>query len=240
LDGEWEVLFELMINDSASLKPCWFTYNLVNSPVLFGTIIRKMKFLFTLLAGIVFPAPPTFVGCLIWVALLGTLAYALFRWRSYQPAWNGREWGLFFVFLILIPITSLFIGIRLTSASARPLPGLPADAPGSALMIFSAIPWLLGGGLLGPVGAAVLGACAGLLRGAWDTYSLFSVVELAIFGTWFSTNMRQRYRTKAFALLRQPLVGALLLIPFHTLFYIISSLFTQWGCGCLRASHCET
>jgi signal transduction histidine kinase len=96
-------------------------------------------------------------------------------------------------------------------------------------MIFSAIPWLLGGGLFGPVGGAVLGAFAGLLRGTWDTYSLFSIIELAILGAWFSTNMRQRYRTQAYALLRQPLVGALLLIPFHTLFYVISSLFTQWG-----------
>jgi len=188
-----------------------------------------MRFLLTLLAGIAFPAPPTLAGWFVWVFLLAMLVYALFRWNAYQPAWKQREWGIFFAFLILIPITSLFIGIRLTSASARPLPGLPSDAPGSALMIFSAIPWLLGGGLFGPVGAAVLGAFAGLLRGAWDTYSLFSIVEIALLSAWFSTNMRQRYRTPAYALLRQPLVGALLLIPFHTLFYVISSLFTQWG-----------
>lgn len=188
-----------------------------------------MKFLLTLLASIAFPAPPTLVGWFVWVFLLGMLAYALFRWRSYQPAWNGREWGIFFAFLILIPITNLFIGVRLTSALARPLPGLPADAPGSALMLFSAIPWLLAGGLLGPLGAAVLGAFAGLLRGAWDTYSLFSIIEIAILGAWFSTNMRQRFRTPAYALLRQPFLGALLLIPFHTLFYVVSSMFTQWG-----------
>ena len=131
--------------------------------------------------------------------------------------------------MILIPLTGLFIGLRLSSASARPLPGLPADAPGSALMIFSAIPWLLAGGLLGPLGSAVLGAFAGLLRGAWDTYTLFSILELSILGAWFSTNMRQRFRTPMYKLLRQPFFGALLLIPFHTLFYVISALFTQWG-----------
>jgi signal transduction histidine kinase len=79
------------------------------------------------------------------------------------------------------------------------------------------------------LGAAVLGAFAGLLRGAWDTYSLFSIIEIAILGAWFSTNMRQRFRTPAYALLRQPFLGALLLIPFHTLFYVVSSMFTQWG-----------
>ncbi|MEK6750857.1 MAG: ATP-binding protein [Chloroflexota bacterium] len=188
-----------------------------------------MEFIFTLLAGIAFPAPPTLAGWFVWTCLLGVAAYALFHWRVYQPAWKRREWGLFVVFFILIPATTLFIGLRLTSASARPLPGVPADAPGSALMVFSAIPWLLGGGLLGPVGAAVLGAFAGLLRGAWDTYSLFSILELALIGTFFAANMRQRYRTSAYKLLRQPIVGALLLIPFHFLFYVVSALFTQWG-----------
>ena len=188
-----------------------------------------MKFIFTLLSGIAFPAAPTLIGWLVWIFFLALLIFALMRWRAYQVTWTKRERGFFIALLILIPITSLFIGLRLSSASARPLPGVPADAPGSALMVFSAIPWLLGAGLLGPIGGAVLGAVSGLLRGVWDTYSLFSILEFALMGAWFSANMRQRYRTRAYEFLRQPLVGALLLIPFHLLFYIISSLFTQWG-----------
>ena len=175
-----------------------------------------MEFVFTLLAGIPFPAPPTLAGWFVWVSLLGALVYALYRNRSHQTAWGGREWGLFVFFFVLIAAANLFIGLRLTSASARPLPGLPANAPGSALMVFSAIPWLLGGGLLGPVGAALLGAFAGLLRGTWDFYSLFPILEFAFLGVWFSLNSRQRYRTTAYKLLRQPLAGALLLIPLHT------------------------
>jgi signal transduction histidine kinase/HAMP domain-containing protein len=188
-----------------------------------------MKFLFTLLAGIAFPALPSPAGWVVWLALLGLLVIALVRWRAHQPEWKGREWGFFVTLLILTVLTSLFIGIRLSSDSTRPLPGVPADAPGSALMIFSAIPWLLGGGLLGPWGAALLGVAAGLLRGALDTYSLFSVLELALLAAWFAMHARQRYRTPAYALLRQPLVAALLLIPFHLLFYTISALFTQWS-----------
>lgn len=189
-----------------------------------------MEFIFTLLGGIVFPAPPTPAGWLVWVALLGSLVYVLVGQRPRQLVW-GRGWGLFLVLFVLIPLAALFIGIRLTSASARPLPGLPADAPGSALMVFSAIPWLLGGGFLGPIGGAVLGAFSGLLRGAWNSYTLFSMLELAFFGAWFSMNTRQRYRTPAYRLLRQPLVGALLLIPFHLIFFILSALFTQWSLG---------
>jgi signal transduction histidine kinase len=188
-----------------------------------------MNFIFTLLSGIAFPAQPTPLGWLVWLSLLAMAFYILFHWKIYQPPWTGRMWGLFLALFILIPVTNLFIGVRLTSISARPLPGLPSDAPGSALMIFSAIPWLLGGGIFGPIAAAALGAFAGLLRGAWDAYSLFSVIEFALLAAWFSINMHQRYRTKFYAFLRQPLVAALLLIPFHVLFSFINSLFTHWG-----------
>jgi PAS domain S-box-containing protein len=187
-----------------------------------------MEFIPTLLSGIAFPATPTLTGWVVWVFLFGVLVYMLARWKDFRPAWKGREWGIFIIFFILVPITNLLIGFKLTSTSARPMPGVPAN-PGSALMIFSAIPWLLGGGLLGSVGAAALGVLAGLVRGIWDSYSIFSVVELALLGTLFSVSTRQRFRTPLFAWLRQPLVSALLLIPFHTLFYVISALFTQWG-----------
>ena len=187
-----------------------------------------MDFLFTFLANIAFPASPTLAGWVVWLSLLGVLVYALFRLRAKQTEWTGREWGLFTLFLILTLLADLFI-IRPFSASARPLPSLPVNAPGSALMVFSAIPWLLGAGLLGPIGAAVLGAVAGLLRGALDTYSLFTILEFALMGAWFSENMRQRFRTPFYGLLRQPLAAAMLMIPVHILFYIISALFTEWG-----------
>ncbi len=185
-----------------------------------------MNFILSLLAGIAFPAPPTLAGWLVWAILLAWLAFYLRRKRA-ERAWSAKGWGIFFFLFLLVPIFNLFIGIRL--GAVRPLPGLPAEAPGSALMIFSAVAWMLGGGLLGPLAAAILGAFAGLLRGVWDFYSLFPIVEFAILGVWFSANMRQRYRTPTYRLLRQPLVAAALLIPAHTLFYTLSALFTQWG-----------
>jgi signal transduction histidine kinase/HAMP domain-containing protein len=188
-----------------------------------------MEFISTLLTGLPFLAPPTWAGWAVWLALLGLLIVGMLRARQVQPEWKGREWGLFIGLLILVPLTNLFIGIRLNPESARPFPDLPANAPGSALMPFSAIPWTLGGGLLGPLGAVLLGGFAGLLRGTWDTYTLFSTLELALLGAFFSVLARQRFRTTAYRILRQPLIAALLLIPFHALFSIISALFTQWG-----------
>ena len=188
-----------------------------------------MDFIPTLLAGIAFPAQPTLAGWIVWVCLLAGFGYFLYRNRKKQTAWWSKGWGLFVVLLVLIPLLNLFIGLRLTSGSIRPLPGLPADTPGSALMPFAAIPWLVGAGMLGPIPAAILGAVAGLVRGTWDLYSFFPIIEFSFLAAWFSLNTRQRYRTPAYRLLRQPLASALLLIPFHTLFYTVSAIFTQWG-----------
>ncbi|GAB1471624.1 hypothetical protein MASR2M66_25020 [Chloroflexota bacterium] len=188
-----------------------------------------MDFLLTLLAGIAFPAPPTLAGWFVWVSLFAGLVIFLYRRRNGLPAFGSGGWRVFLLLFLLVPVLNLFFGLRLTFGSIRPLPGLPADAPGSALMVFSAIPWLLGGGLLGPIPAALLGAFTGLVRGAWDLYSLFPILEYSLLAVWFSQNTRQRYRTPAYRLLRQPLAGALLLIPVHLLFYILSALFTQWG-----------
>lgn len=188
-----------------------------------------MEFILTLLAGIPFPATPTPAGWIVWGSLLAGLVVHLYRNRKGTPVWGSKGWGLFLFLFLLVPLLNLFIGARLTFGLIRPLPGLPADTPGSALMVFSAIPWLVGGGALGPMAGAALGAFAGLLRGAWDLYSIFSIVEFAVMGAWFSRNMRQRYRTPAYRLIRQPLAAALLLVPIHALFYIVSAMFTGWG-----------
>ncbi len=185
-----------------------------------------MSFLFTLLTSLPFPAGPTPLGWLVWFLLLGGLIYSLFSWRKYQPHWKRRRWLLFWGLLVITPFTALFIGLRFSFGSTLPMPGLPAEPPGTAMMLFAGLPWMLAGGFLGPVAAAVLGALTGLLRGIWDTYNLFSMLEMAFLGVFFAVNVRQRYRTLAYRWLRQPLISALGLIPFHVLFYLLSALFT--------------
>jgi signal transduction histidine kinase/HAMP domain-containing protein len=186
-----------------------------------------MSFLFTLLTGFPFPIMPTFAGWMVLFGLFGLVVYNLYRWRQSQPAWKGREWGIFAALFIFVPVTSLFIGVQLPSGSALPLPGLPANhAPGSSMMLFSAIPWALAGLLLGPLGGAGLGFFAGILRGVWDTYNLFTALEFAFLGAMFSSNVRQRYRTAAYQVTRQPIVSALILVPFHIVLYVVGAFFS--------------
>jgi len=185
-----------------------------------------MSFFFTLLSSLPFPAGPTPLGWLVWFLLLGGVIYSLWGWGQYQPRWERRRWLLFLGLLVITPFTALFIGVRFSLGATLPLPGLPAEPPGTAMMLFSGLPWMLAGGFLGPLAAAVLGALTGLLRGIWDTYNLFSMLEMAFLGVLFAVNVRQRYRTPVYRWLRQPLISALGLIPFHVIFYLLSALFT--------------
>jgi len=110
-----------------------------------------------------------------------------------------------------------------------PTPGIPTAQFGAALLPFAGIPWTLGAGLLGPVGAALVGALTGLLRGLWDTHSLFTALEMALLGAVFSATIRQRYRTVLFRILRQPLVAVILLIPLRAALYVLGAYFNISG-----------
>ena len=156
-------------------------------------------------------AAPTPFGWLVWVLLLGLIGYSLFIWRRFHLKWKGREWGIFLGLLVLTPLAVLLFGLRISSSMALPMPGVPTNQSGAAFLPLAGLPWILGGGFLGPVGAALVGGLTGLLRGVWDTYSLFTMLEMALFGALFSVAIRQRYRTLPFRVLRQPLLAVIIL-----------------------------
>jgi PAS domain S-box-containing protein len=196
-----------------------------------------MTFIGTLLAGFFYMPAPSPLGWAVWFLFLGLTGLVLYRWRAFQPALQGRAWGIFLALLLLIVLTNLFFGIRLPAGSALPPPGIPSEPAPPAMMIFSALPWMLAAGPLGPFGAAALAALAGLLRGMWDTHSLFSILDLAFLAALFAVNVRQRYRTLTYSLLRQPLVSALLLIPLHTVIYVVGTFLTVPGLAAVRLDY---
>jgi len=185
-----------------------------------------MQFIATLLTDLAYLNPIQIAGWLVWLGFAGLLAVALMNWRGYHPAWNNRSWGILTALVVLTPITALFLGLKFPTGSALPVPGLPEEPAGSTMMLFSAIPWTLAGGMLGPFAAAGVGMVSGLLRGVWDTHSLFSVLDLGLMAAIFSVANRQRYRTPVFRVLRMPLASALGLTVIHALFFVLSSIFT--------------
>src|SRR5215208_3123057 len=185
-----------------------------------------MQFLPTLLDNLAYINPISLAGWMVWLGLAGLLAVSLINWREYHPQWDSRLWGLLGLFMIAAPIAALFLGIKFSIGDALPMPGLPEEPSGSTMMIFSAIPWTLAGGLLGPFAAAGVGMLSGLVRGVWDTHSIFSAIDLALLSAMFAVAARQRYRTFIFRLLRQPLVSALSLVAIHAFLFVLSAFFT--------------
>jgi PAS domain S-box-containing protein len=185
-----------------------------------------MQFLNTLLTNLAYLSPIPFAGWLVWLGLAGLLGIALFNWRKYHVAWSARSTWILAALMIVTPFASLFFGLQFSTGSTLPVPGLPEEPAGSTMMIFSAIPWILAGGLLGPYAAAGLGMFSGLIRGVWDTHSLFTMLDLGLMATMFAVANRQRYRTFIYRFLRQPLVSALSLTLAHAALFVLSALFT--------------
>ncbi|HEY5731414.1 MAG TPA: ATP-binding protein [Anaerolineales bacterium] len=184
-----------------------------------------MQFLVSLLTNLPYINPIPLAGWLVWAGFGGLLGLALYNWRKYQTKWNGRAWGTFSILFVAGVVASLFFGLEFSNF-ALPVPGLPEEPPGSTLMIFSAVPWALAGGWLGPVTAAALGMVSGLLRGVWDTHTLYTVLDLGLMGALFAVAVRQKYRTPLYRLLRQPLAAALSLILVHLIVFVFSAFFS--------------
>ncbi|HET6822979.1 MAG TPA: ATP-binding protein, partial [Anaerolineales bacterium] len=185
-----------------------------------------MQFLRSLLDNLAYLNPIPLAGWLVWLGLAGLLGIALFNWRKYHVEWSGRATLIFVALLLVAPFAALFFGLEFSTGSTLPVPGLPEEPAGSTMMIFSAIPWILAGGLLGPFAAAGLGIFSGLLRGVWDTHTLFTALDLGLMGVMFAVASRQRYRTFIYRLLRQPLFSALSLTLPHALLFVLGTLFT--------------
>ncbi len=185
-----------------------------------------MQFLLKLLDNLAYLNPIPLAGWLVWLGLAGLLGVALYHWRKYHIEWNARATLILVALVVGTIISALFFGVEFSTGATLPVPGLPEEPAGSTMMIFSAIPWTLAGGLLGPFAAAGLGMLSGLIRGVWDTHSLFTMLDLGLMGVMFSVASRQRYRTFIYRLLRQPLFSALSLTLPHAALFVLSALFS--------------
>jgi hypothetical protein len=174
--------------------------------------------------------PHDILGWLAWFTLLGLVAYLVrLLWNYHPTKWRNRQWSLLFLLLVLVPLTSLFVVLRLPAGEALPPPGKPIDPSGSALVLFAALPWVLAGGLLGPVPAAILGAFSGLLLALWGTHSPFTPLETSALAVIVSFFLRQKYRTSFFHFLRHPIAATTLVALCYPILFFVDTLFLTGG-----------
>lgn len=174
------------------------------------------------------------------IILLSVLIFLVRKWREYNEPWGNRQWVLLIALLLFVPLTSLFIGIRLPMGSALTPPGVPVDPVGPAVMIFSAVPWILAAGTLGPTAAVITALFAGLLNALWETHNPFTPLELALLAVLCSAALRQQYRTIFFRLLQHPLVTAFLLAILFPFIHLGTTLFHAQGILASRLDYALT
>jgi len=166
------------------------------------------------------------IGPFIWLVAILLL---IRKFRAYQKTWDRNHKILFGGLILLVPVTSLFVGVRLPIWNPLPLPDVVLAPKGLAVMFLSAIPWILAAGLLGPAQGAILAGFSGLFLALLNTHSIYTPFEIASLAVMFSWMTGQRYRTLFYRGLRQPILSAILLSASYTIFFWIDAIFLARG-----------
>lgn len=170
------------------------------------------------------------IGWLGWLAMAAVILWSIRKsGLSKNSSITKNQRLLFVVLLALTFATNLFVGLTLPGEKILPLPNVPRESTTPILMVFSALPWLLAGGMLGPVSTAILAFVGGCISAFWNTHSPFTPLEttsIALLACWA---LRQNYRTAFFRLVRHPLGSALFVAVISTPIYLFSTFFATSG-----------
>jgi PAS domain S-box-containing protein len=184
-----------------------------------------MLFIPTILSESPYLVNLSLLGWAGWIGLFAIEIFLLYKFRKQNKSFSNQRLTTFLILLLFVPVTSLFLGIQFQTGEAPPFPNLPANLPGPVAMIFSAIPWVLAAGLLGPLPSAILGALTGLIQGIWGTHNVFTILQFSLLATLFSYAIHQPFRTPVFRYLRRPLVSTTILLILSPAFYFYQFLF---------------
>lgn len=160
-----------------------------------------------------------------WFIFLGVIILLNVKWRSLnQPLTTWRRRSLFLLVLSAPVFILIFPSLKLSSGPFSPL-----------FPIFSAIPWFLAAGLLGPASAAAIGFISGILLSLWSIENPFLPLELAFFASFLGWTFFQEYRTPFYQLLRHPLIAAVILATIYPLLNFVSAVAFSQGSLSFRA-----
>lgn len=184
----------------------------------------------------------SWLGWVVWLVCLAFCLRWAFVFRKSKLVPEGQlaaqnkhtslgrgGWVLLTCLFVFSFFSAVLIGVELPGGSALPAPGIPIAPRSPTLMVFSAVPWMLAGGLFGPLAGLVAGLLSGLASAIWDTHSIYSVLESGLFALAFSSMIHQRFRTRFFTWLRRPVVASLLLACAYPFVSLVLNLIATPG-----------
>ncbi|MDX1662240.1 MAG: ATP-binding protein [Candidatus Promineifilaceae bacterium] len=153
--------------------------------------------------------------------------YVLYRERHALRALSRNQWlAVFFLSLLGLTVSHLF-PISLTFESQLPPPAMTQN-PETALAPFAAIPLLLAGAVINPVGALLVGLFSGLGRALWHSHQIYDPFFFAFVALFASWSMQQIYRGTLFRALRLPPVSAAL-VPLLLSPLVVAAVYAYAG-----------
>ncbi len=173
--------------------------------------------------------PKDLVGWLVLIGLGVLLLVLVWRFQHLTSKRTSRKWRIFAALLIITPISSVFIGLQLPVDNPLTLPGTPQLPEDPVLMFFSALPWILAAGFLGPFPTALLAALSGGIISYYYGHNPFIPLNYALVGILFSAAIHQRYRTTFFRILSRPLAAGLTVSLLYPLLYLSTIVFIVSG-----------
>lgn len=178
--------------------------------------------------------PQEVIAWVGWLILLSSVILLLLKWRKLNKRWDRIHAGIFIALFILLFVTNLFFVVRLPLDLPLISQGIPAGAEVPALVLFSALPWVLAAGFLGVSSAAILGLLSGSIIALFDTHSSFTALEFALLAVLLSAAFHQRYRTWVFRALRHPTFSTCLFALIYPLLFILDVTLSTSGTLAVR------
>ena len=148
------------------------------------------------------------------------LYWRIKKWHQKAPQKLPENSVLLALLIILVPFTSLFIGLRVSSTSMIQNSIYGDVVPTLLIPLLAAIPWVIAGGLMQPTYAVIAAWFSGLLISLFTQHSFLLPFEYSIVAMIYCELLRIRYRSWVYRFIRNPLFASLIASSFVILFSI--------------------
>jgi PAS domain S-box-containing protein len=150
---------------------------------------------------------------LLIIEVLVILSLIFFYYRRVNGRERGRSqwhWPLLLFLMIISPVASQSLLVRLPLPEAVVIPGISLEPKGPVFSVFGALPWMIAAGLLGQWQACLVALVAGLARGGWETFRILTPFHFVLQAALVAWLLRRDYAEWVGRAVRNPIVAGLM------------------------------
>lgn len=144
------------------------------------------------------------------------------------------NWPTVTVLAVMGILFNIFIGVSISQTDFLLTAGINEWDGHNIFMLFSALPWMLAGGLFGGIPGLIVGFLSGAARAFFISHNIFTPLEDALLAVLFAWLVKQPYRTAFYRATRHPIIAAAVLSLGAVGIHVFGLLLTGNGSLFLR------